>query len=104
MANMNAVDQHAIYNTEWVRDDRMPVNKFVSKDAVVHPPVYIDDYKTDRINNYITLINCNANKGGLFLQELAKAMPDRKFMGVMGSYGVQQIDWKIKNIHYCYNN
>ena len=31
-------------------------------------------------------------------------MPDRKFMAVMGSYGVQQIDFKIKNIHYCYNN
>jgi glycosyltransferase involved in cell wall biosynthesis len=37
-------------------------------------------------NEHITLINLDQNKGGEILREIAKALPDRKFLGVMGSY------------------
>ena len=101
--NMNGISQHAIYNANWVRDAVKDRQKYISRSIVVHPPVYVDDYKVKRINDYITLINLNPNKGGDFLQKLAKRMPDRKFMGVMGSYGHQLMDVKIKNIHYLEN-
>lgn len=104
MENMNGIDQYAIYNTYWVQKDRRPYNKFIKKDIVIHPPVYVDDYKTDKINSYITLINVNYNKGGQFLIDLAKRLPKYKFIGVMGSYGQQAIDFNVKNIHYQYNN
>lgn len=103
MMNMNAIDQYAIYNTYWVKEDRKLHNKYIKKDIVVHPPVYVEDYKCKHINNYITLINLNSNKGGDFLIELAKRLPEYKFMGVMGSYGHQQLDHKVKNIWYMEN-
>jgi len=100
---MNAVDQYAIYNTKWVQDECKPKQKQVKKSIVVHPPVFIDDYKVNRINDYATLINVNKNKGGELLIALAKKIPEQKFMGVKGSYGHQIFDHKVKNIHYLEN-
>lgn len=101
--NQNGIDQFAIYNTQWVRDDRKEHHKCIHGSRIVHPPVYVKDYETRHINNYITLINLNPNKGGDFLIQLAKELPEKKFMGVYGSYGEQQVDFKQKNIHYLLN-
>lgn len=95
---MNAIDQYAIYNSQWVSDD--VEHGSIVKSIVLHPPVTIEDYETERINNYITMINVNPNKGGEILIQLARKMPEYKFMGVMGSYGEQKVDHSIKNIFY----
>lgn len=100
---MNGIPQYAIYNSRWVQEDRKAIQTAIRDSIVVHPPVYAKDYQIEHINNYITLININHNKGGKFLIELAKQMPDKKFMGVFGSYGHQAFDFKVKNIHYVEN-
>lgn len=56
---------------------------------VVHPPCdwrHYDDGADHFGEKYITLINLDHNKGGAVLKEIAKRMPDRKFLGVIGSY------------------
>jgi glycosyltransferase involved in cell wall biosynthesis len=59
---------------------------------VLPPPVDVDYYSRERSNpEYITLINCNENKGGKIFHELAKMMPERKFLAVLGSYGTQYV-------------
>lgn len=64
---------------------------------VVHPPIDQEKYKTDSSRTHITLVNLNDNKGGDILAEIAKAMPDRKFLGVRGGYGDQHNEFP-KNV------
>ena len=40
---------------------------------------------------YITLINANLNKGALEFIEMAKRLPNHKFLGVLPYYGVNQV-------------
>jgi glycosyltransferase involved in cell wall biosynthesis len=49
---------------------------------------------------YVSLINLCKDKGGDFLIELAKAMPDVHFLGVEGGYGKQIKDESQRNITY----
>lgn len=49
---------------------------------------------------YWLLINCNAeNKGGRELIELAKKMPHKSFVGVIGAYG-NQVTGSLPNLRY----
>jgi glycosyltransferase involved in cell wall biosynthesis len=58
--------------------------------VVLPPPVDIDFYNVPRENaEYITLINCNENKGGKVAWEIAKRLPEYKFLFVIGAYGTQ---------------
>lgn len=71
-----------VYNSQWIADKigyKMP-------GYVLHPPCDADDYKIESSREYITLISLNERKGGYRLYEIAKAMPDKKFLGVIGSY------------------
>jgi len=97
------VKQFAIYNSNWVQQDRKDIHEAIKDSIVVHPPIFFKDYQTEHINNYITLINLYGIKGGDIFHEIARKMPDRKFMGVMGNYGSQEIHPEIKNIHYTKN-
>lgn len=103
MEAQNAIDQFAIYNTQWVKERLIDTHKMIKKSIVVHPPVFVKDYDVRHINKYISLINLNHNKGGDLLIEIAKRMPDKVFMGVWGSYGDQKVDYSAKNIHYVLN-
>jgi len=80
------------YNTYALRDAfRHIKHPYV----VIHPPVFKDDYlvKGRRKAEYVTLINCNKNKGGQFLRKLAHEMPNTKFLAVKGAYGEQFMDF-----------
>lgn len=90
---------HVVYNAEWVRREMdYPNNGFV-----LTPPC---DYRVwdDGLEHfdkpYITLVNHNLNKGGRILIGLARAMPDRKFLAVAGSYDIQVEDRTVGNIKY----
>jgi glycosyltransferase involved in cell wall biosynthesis len=77
--------QFVVYNSNWIAEEL----NYSHKSMVLYPPCPVRRYLTGKpsINNeYITLINLNENKGGLILLKLAKEMPDRKFLGVIGSY------------------
>jgi glycosyltransferase involved in cell wall biosynthesis len=59
---------------------------------VFRPPVDIDYYKVSRGNaEYVTLINLNENKGAKLFYEIADLMPNKKFLGVLGSYNRQLV-------------
>lgn len=83
----------AVVNSQWMlaeaeaafdgavrRPDRM---------LVVRPPVWPEEYRTAR-GDCITLVNCTATKGVEVLADLARRMPERKFLAVRGGYGEQQ--------------
>lgn len=100
---MNAtVKVGCVYNSNWIKDKI----GYTAPGYVLHPPCDAGDYDTrthdeetdcgplthfvvtpdDHHRQYITLISLNERKGGYRLYEIAKAMPDKKFLGVIGSY------------------
>lgn len=89
-ANMlQGMPPHAtVYNAKWVAEKlayKMP-------SMVLYPPVdpnYYNVCENPEKNEYIALINLNENKGGHIFYEIAKAMPDKKFLGIKGSYEEQ---------------
>jgi glycosyltransferase involved in cell wall biosynthesis len=94
-------DFNLVYNTDWVRQDS-ELKGYKHKNMVLHPPVWFDDYHTKTSKKYITLINCWERKGGKMLIELAKALPEYNFAGVMGGYGDQERE-EVSNLQYFAN-
>lgn len=91
-----------VYNSEAAQKENIyPFNRSL----MLQPPVDIDYYDVTqgtvsdgnnsnyldlgRIRKYITLINLNEAKGGALFWQIAEALPEYKFLGVKGSYGVQ---------------
>lgn len=77
--------QYIVYNSEWAKGEL----GYKWPGMVMRPPCDWRQYdieKDTEKNEYITLINLDKNKGGHILKEIAKRMPDRKFLGVKGSY------------------
>lgn len=75
----------AVYNSQWIADKI----GYTIPGCVLHPPCNIDFYKTEGNPNereFITLVSLNERKGGYLFYQIAKAMPDKKFLGVIGSY------------------
>ena len=74
-----------VYNSGWIRDKI----GYTHPSFVLHPPCDMDYYNVceePEKNEYITLINLDQNKGGKILRDVARAMPERKFLGVIGGY------------------
>lgn len=86
-----------VYNCENTKKEL----GYQNESFTLPPPVDYRDYKdVKRVNpEYVTLINHNENKGGRILIEIAKRMPDVKFMAVQGGY-YEQITGKEPNIKY----
>lgn len=76
---------HVVYNSEFTRKENM----YPNPGMVCHPHVDLKRYKTKR-GDKITLINLFERKGGKFFGELARLMPEYKFLGVEGAYGTQE--------------
>jgi glycosyltransferase involved in cell wall biosynthesis len=90
-----------VFNTDWIQKDSRDKG-YKHYGIVLHPPVWFKDYQTDTTRKYITLVNCWERKGGKILIELAKAMPEHEFMGVMGGYGDQE-KAELPNLKYAPN-
>lgn len=91
---------YVIYNSEYTRD----ALKYPNPAIIVHPPVDKGRVLTRKTRaEYITLINLFAPKGGDILPQIARALPEKKFLGVKGGYGLQVMDENIKNITYTEN-
>jgi glycosyltransferase involved in cell wall biosynthesis len=84
----------AVYNSQWMEREaelffaEFPKAVRPEQSLIVRPPVFADEYAT-KPGKAITLINCNAEKGGKVLAELARRMPDQQFIAVRGAYGEQ---------------
>lgn len=89
------------YNTQWVRDKNVYEYGY-SDGVVVNPPVMFGNEPPEN-PEYITLINCNKNKGGDLLIEMAEKAPELNFMGVLGAYG-KQVKKELPNLVYVDNN
>lgn len=79
---------NVVYNSDWIAEKLA----YDWPSITLHPPCDYRYYETGKnpVNNeYITLINLNENKGGRLFSRLAEMMPDRKFLGVIGSYEEQ---------------
>lgn len=75
--------QFVVHNSDWVAEKL----KYPFPSTVLHPPCDYSNYNVgaDR-NGAITLISLNERKGGYLFSKIAEAMPERKFIGVLGSY------------------
>ncbi|WP_306085199.1 glycosyltransferase family 4 protein [Streptomyces acidiscabies] len=84
----------AVYNSEWMRREaelffaEYPQSVRPDRELVVRPPVFADEYAA-KPGDRVTLVNCNAEKGGRVLEALARRMPDVQFLAVRGAYGEQ---------------
>jgi glycosyltransferase involved in cell wall biosynthesis len=71
------------------------------------PYVSMDEFKPIRSltvqNNVVCLINCNYNKGGEILKEIASKMQNVQFIGVKGGYSDQIIGKNTNNLIYIDN-
>jgi hypothetical protein len=67
---------------------------------IIYPPCRYEavDEPINDPNGYYVLINCNVNKGGEKLVQLARQYPHREFVGVIG-YG-RQIRATLPNLRY----
>jgi glycosyltransferase involved in cell wall biosynthesis len=79
-----------VANSEWMRDDyadwfgEAPMPPVVT----VRPPVDFRDYVTTP-GDRVTMVNLFDNKGGHQFWRIADAMPDTRFLAVLGGYGEQ---------------
>lgn len=79
-----------IYNSQWAKDQL----QYPQPNIVMPPPIDYREYDLGldpSKNKYITLINLNENKGGNVFWEIARAMPDKRFLAVKGGYDEQII-------------
>lgn len=91
-----AKNVYVVYNSEAAKG----ICAYPNPSFVLPPPCDIDYYdvcKESEKNEFITIINGNDNKGIKQFFEIAKLMPERKFLVVKGSYGEQEISG-LKNV------
>lgn len=88
MINANH-NTRVVYNCAAIKE----ILDYKAPSYILHPPCdwRFYDVSATAKPEYITLINLNLNKGGEQFYKIAEAMPDRKFLGVTGSYDEQVI-------------
>lgn len=79
-----------VYNSRWLRRQVEVVQGdtlLADRSLVARPLVRVSEYETPRDDTgALTLVNLSENKGALLAWELAARLPDRWFIGVVGSY------------------
>ena len=86
--------QLAIYNAEWVMDEARK-NGRDDNAMVLYPLIYPDDYRVEKTGDRMVLVNFCAEKGGALFWELARRMPDHKFLAVKGGWGAQAVPKRV---------
>lgn len=81
-----------VWNSAWIADLLGP--SWAGQQTVVHPPVRAADYATTNPDRFLcghaTLLNVTKVKGGDRFWRLAERRPDLPFLGVEGSYYLQE--------------
>jgi glycosyltransferase involved in cell wall biosynthesis len=91
------VPVHIVYNS-LTQKEALPT---IHNCCIVKPHIdykHFREFKKER-PQFITLLNCNKNKGGNTLIKLATMMPEHQFMGVQGAYQ-KQVRGNLANLHY----
>jgi|LauGreDrversion4_2_1035121.scaffolds.fasta_scaffold276132_2 glycosyltransferase involved in cell wall biosynthesis len=87
-----------VYNSITQKDN----NPTIHEHTIVRPFIPFEKFKRrekDIPNGPVTLLNCNENKGGNLLVELAQRMRDVQFVGVRGAYS-EQLSADLPNLRY----
>jgi len=84
-----------VYNTEWVRDTLSGPSS--GNSIVVHPPLEYDRHAVEETGSAVTLVNLQDNKGVHVFYDLARRMPEVRFLGVEGTHGKQEFQ-KLPNV------
>jgi len=58
---------------------------------VVYPPTSVDEHRVDSTGDAITITSLSQEKGGELIWDLARRLPERRFIGVEGGWGTQII-------------
>lgn len=95
---------YIVYNSHTTQDEILTIHDNMR----MIPYVNIDKFNSLRSltihNNVISLINCNANKGAVLFNSLAKRMSDVQFLGVKGGYDEQILEKSPpQNLRYIEN-
>lgn len=93
-----------VFNTQWVaarvlRPGAAGWDGLTPGKMVVHPPLEFDRHAVEETGSAVTLVNLQENKGVKVFQELARRMPDTRFLGVEGTHGLQEKP-RIPNVEY----
>lgn len=88
-----------VFNSAWIAAKH---RAWRGPSIVVPPPVLADDYRVDKPGECVTLINVSKQKGSDVFYELARRLPDREFLGVLGAYHTQVV-WKRRNVRIIPN-
>lgn len=77
--------QLVVFNSCWLQR----AVRWQGPTIVCRPPVFAKDYRVKRTGDACVLVNLSEAKGGRLFWELARAEPQRRFIGVLGAYGEQ---------------
>jgi glycosyltransferase involved in cell wall biosynthesis len=93
-----------VFNTWWVggsvrRAGAAGLSGLEKDIIVVHPPLEVERHLVEETGSSVALVNLQENKGVHVFQELARRMPDVRFLGVEGTHGTQERP-KIHNVEY----
>lgn len=101
IADIRALDAELeVFNTRWVADKLVTPGPNGSRGKlVVHPPLEFERHAVEETGSAVTLVNLQENKGVRVFQELARRMPDVRFLGVEGTHGQQEMP-SIPNVEY----
>jgi len=94
--------QWTVFNSVSLRESRAEL-KDHNRTEIFFPTVDFHDYAVDKKERkpmYVTLSNVNENKGGNILIQLAKALPEIEFLGILGGYRKQITTDTLPNLRY----
>jgi glycosyltransferase involved in cell wall biosynthesis len=77
----------AVYNSRWMAEVFSAVQ---ARSLTVAPPIVAADYATTP-GDCVTLVNLFESKGASVFYALAERFPGRRFLGVVGAYGHQDV-------------
>jgi glycosyltransferase involved in cell wall biosynthesis len=77
-----------VANSEWIKKTIKVPNV---PTIVMYPPTDPKKYEVETKGDCVTLVNLTEKKGGKIFWQLARIMPDVKFLGVKGGYGIQEL-------------
>lgn len=69
-----------VFNARWVKEE----TGWPGEQIMIHPPIFREKYIVNKTGDRITQINLARKKGGLLFWEIAAALPEMKFLAVLG--------------------
>ncbi len=89
----------AVFNSQWLAG---AYDWWSGESVVCRPHVRVADYRTDP-GEYVTLLNLSPAKGAHVFYDMARHLPDHRFLGVLGVYGQQVTRPQSRNMTFQRN-